>query len=371
MYTGPTNSGVYPSSDAIWGYWQDGAGDWISLNPLSASKNGLDGRTSKGSVDDYWEEYDAGGGGYHDPWYGNWVEHTYEGATGDYMYTNQWEHGYENSDGATPFYSYDTSDPLYCATLEYYADYESNPSYLVDGTLGLSKFYESRGYSIDECFYQNTDNLYPGGFSFADYKAIIDSGRPVMLHLEGHTVVGTGYNDSTTPPTIYLNDTWSYVTQSMDWGGIYEGMAMVGVSVVHVTPLPPSNDDFSNAKSVASPNLIELNTGGATNALDDPEIEDCDLNAGTATVWYQYTHEDAATSALSFDTETSNYDTFIAVWTGDRGSLELVTCNDDIDNSNENYQSQVAFQVKNGETYYIEVGEWNGSYGASATSASK
>mgnify|MGYP001764924091 CR=1 FL=1 len=46
------------------------------------------------------------------------------------------------------------------------------------------------------------------------------AGYPVFLNLAGHSVVGVGYNDTTTPPTVYLNDTWDWITgiHSMPWG---------------------------------------------------------------------------------------------------------------------------------------------------------
>ena len=76
---------------------------------------------------------------------------------------------------------------------------------------------------------------YPGvvtGFTFAQYKAEIDAGRPVLIHVEGHTMVGLGYDD--TGSTVYLHDTWDYATHSMTWGGTYSGMQQWGVTVTTV-----------------------------------------------------------------------------------------------------------------------------------------
>ena len=71
------------------------------------------------------------------------------------------------------------------------------------------------------------------------FKAEIDAGRPVMLNLEGHTIVGIGYND---PSTVYLHDTWDYATHTMTWGGSYAGMSLLSVSIVNLasvaTPTP-------------------------------------------------------------------------------------------------------------------------------------
>jgi hypothetical protein len=106
--------------------------------------------------------------------------------------------------------------------------------YPPDGTLGRKQFYQARGYTVTDCYYQSTDNIIPGGFSFAQYKAEIDAGRPVMINLTGHTIVGVGYAD---PNTVYLNDTWNSLTHSMTWGGSYSSMNMEGVSIVNLKSL--------------------------------------------------------------------------------------------------------------------------------------
>ncbi len=46
------------------------------------------------------------------------------------------------------------------------------------------------------------------GFTFEDYKQEIDAGRPVMIQVAGHSMVGYGYNDTGT--LVYLHDTWDY-----------------------------------------------------------------------------------------------------------------------------------------------------------------
>ena len=93
IYTGPTNGGVMPLSN-VWGTWTDGNGDSYPSNPLIASQYGVDGRTTKGSIDDYWVSY---GSTANDPFItGGWTEHTYGTAIGDYMRTSQsnWKQGW-------------------------------------------------------------------------------------------------------------------------------------------------------------------------------------------------------------------------------------------------------------------------------------
>jgi hypothetical protein len=223
IYTGPTNGGVMPMDSSSWPNWTDGNNHVYGQCPLTASRNGLDGRASRGSIDDYWIQKDSIEA---DPYITNgWTQHTWGDAIGDYMKTSQSSFG--NIDGLTQFTLWqDSPDPLTC-------DYMASNS-LPDGTLGRRQFYEARGYTVTDCYNQFTDNQYAGGFSFAQYKAEIDAGRPVMLNLTGHTVVGVGYDDSST--SIFIHDTWDYYTHTMIWGGDYAGMTLRSVSIVNLLP---------------------------------------------------------------------------------------------------------------------------------------
>ena len=129
---------------------------------------------------------------------------------------------------------------------------------------------------------------------------------------------------------------------------------------------PPVNDDFNSAKVINSLTYSDLNvnTTEATPTatipnVDDPDNINCDgigtanLNAGTATVWYRYTP--GTTESIAIDTLGSNYDTFIAVWTGTRGNLSLVACNDD---TVAGLQSDLFFIGSPGTTYHIEVAQF-------------
>lgn len=227
MYTGPTNSGVMPMTDSGWPTWTDGAGNTYNQNPLTASHIGMDGRTIRGSIEDYW----ASVSGVPDPYItGGWAQHAWGTAVGDYMKTSQ--SAYLNDDGATTFYfSNTTAAPFTCANMAatLVKDYDS--------TYGRKLFYEARGFAVTDCYNQKTDNAIAGGFSFAQYKAQIDAGRPVMLFLAGLTITGIGYNDAGN--TVYLRDNWDYNVHSMIWGGGYSGMAMQGVSIVNLADGDP------------------------------------------------------------------------------------------------------------------------------------
>jgi len=236
MYTGPTNGGVMPLNNSS---WPD-----VDINsetrhqcPLSATRNGLDGRASRGNVDDYWISYDATGP---DPYVTNlWTEHTLGDCTADYMKTSRWA-DYSNRDGATTFWYFNDGSPIYAADLVSYASHNS------DGGYGLKLFYESRGYTVTTMYnqkiegYQGPPATTPGkGYTFSQYQAEINAGRPVMIHVEGHTMVGVGYDSSSN--LVYLHDTWDYSTHTMTWGGSYQGMKHLGVTIVHLSggSLPP------------------------------------------------------------------------------------------------------------------------------------
>lgn len=224
IYTGPTNGGVMPLTNASWPTWSNGSQTYPNC-PLIASKNDVDGRTSKGTIDDYWVNYDSSTS---DPYItGGWTQHTWGDAIGDYMKTSQ--SAYDNTDGSTSFYTWNTSaSPLTCSDMETY-NIQTR-----DGTYGRKLFYEARGYAVTDCYSQKTDNTISGGFSFAQFKAEIDAGNPVLLNLAGHSIVGVGYDDSTN--TVYLHDTWDYSDHTMTWGGSYANMALQSVSIVHIAP---------------------------------------------------------------------------------------------------------------------------------------
>jgi len=230
MYTGPANGGVAPLSSLGQGIGSPIAGS----SSIIATQNGFDGRTTAGHVDDYWVSSGSGGP---DPWVGSGTEHVWGDCTADYMGTNQWKWDRNgdgsieyNIDGATTLYTYYSATPLY--------DYVPPTG---DGlprtalTHGLRLFAESRGYTVIENYTQRTDNVASGGFSFSDYQAQIDAGRPVMVQVVGHSMVGVGYDAAA--QTVYLHDTWGDYVAQMAWGGSYAGMSMFAATVLELNTI--------------------------------------------------------------------------------------------------------------------------------------
>jgi len=272
IYAGPTNGSVMPLTDEYWLEWSDGY-DLYPNNPLVASHIGVDGRTTKGSIDDYWVSYlsDAD-----DPYIGNWPQHAWSDAIGDFMKTSQ--SVYDIPDGATIFFN-SGSSKLTCDTMEYNT-YDGVIISNMDGTYGRKLFYEARGYSVNDCYNQKTDNKLEGGFSLADFKNEIDAGHPVLLNLTGHSVVGYGYNED----TIYFRNTWDNNpnnTYSMVWTGSYLGMVLESVSIVRlapITPPPPAPTGVSATDGTFSDKVVISWSDSATaddyrlyrNTIDSP-----------------------------------------------------------------------------------------------------
>lgn len=227
IYTGPTGGGVMPMDSSVWPRWTDDEPFTYDQCPLAASRVGLDGRTGRGSIDDYWVAY---GSAANDPYIaGVWAEHAFSDAIGDYMRTSQSAFG--NTDGSTAFHNWSNlTAPLTCADME-------AQKFTHDGTYGRRLFYQARGYTVTDCYNQKVDTA-GGAFSFAMYRAEIDAGRPVLLNLAGHSVVGVGYDTATS--TVYLHDTWDFALHSMAWGGSYESMSLRSVSIVNILAPAPA-----------------------------------------------------------------------------------------------------------------------------------
>ena len=231
MYTGPTNGGVAP----LHGLGQGTGTPIAGSTSLIATMNGFDGRVSDGHVDDYWVGTGTTGA---DPWEVGGIEHVWGDCTADFMGTSQWKWDFSengnldfNADGSTALFSYNSEERLY--------DYVPPESSGLPQTAlchGMRLFAESRGYAVEENYSQKIDARYAGGFSFVDYMAEIDAGRPVMIQVTGHSMVGVGYDAS--EQSVLLHDTWDNDVHSMDWGGAYASREFQAVTVMHLAAVP-------------------------------------------------------------------------------------------------------------------------------------
>ena len=132
---------------------------------------------------------------------------------------------------------------------------------------------------------------------------------------------------------------------------------MISLSVVVSAPSvaspalaqAPPNDDFNSATVISAlPFTDSVSTVDATPASDDPP--NCAGNGPT--VWYSFTP--SANLRVDANTFGSDYDTTLSVYTGSRGSLTQIACNDD----SQGVQSEVVFDAVAGTTYYLMVGAY-------------
>ncbi len=217
IYTGPVNAGMVPLNNSAWG-----PGECT----LSATHMGYDGLAGSGHVDRFWTNNSG-----NDPFGPGDPTGTYWGCTADYMGTNQQWWG--NSDGSTTFAYYVDGSPLYDP-----GDGESGPPYFRDGIHGLRLFFQSRNYAVSVNYNQYIQGWDGNefGYTLAQFRASIDAGIPVMIQIEGHSMVGVGYESASS--TIYIHNTWDHSLHSMTWGATYSNMAHYGVGVLELIPPP-------------------------------------------------------------------------------------------------------------------------------------
>ena len=150
----------------------------------------------------------------------------------DFMGTSQDSIG--NVNGSTTFYYYVDGARTYASDLYGYGLGDD------DGMCGVGEYVEYCGYSVVESYTQYADSLgLTYGFTFEDYMAEIDAGRGVLIHVEGHTMLGVGYGDNN---LVYLYDTWAEDLNTMIWGRAYADLPLVGVSMIELaggSPIVP------------------------------------------------------------------------------------------------------------------------------------
>ncbi len=122
------------------------------------------------------------------------------------------------------------------------------------------------------------------------------------------------------------------------------------LNLVHV------GDDF-DAPFILSPSLPSTATVNAvhySSFLDDPDFTGCGV-IGTNSVWYKFVPSQSGT--LNVNTVGSDYDTILGVWSGERGILTSLGCDDD---GAGNFRSDLSIPISAGTTYYIEASAWLG-----------
>jgi len=159
--------------------------------------------------------------------------HTFD-CLADFMGTSQDAAG--NWNGSTTLYFFTNGSPLH---------YYQIPGYGITTSSGMYGIYEYLSYAgyggyVVDIYNQLSDNdAYGLGLTFdfdlADFQAEIDAGRPVVVHIIGHSMMAYGYDAA---GNIYIDDTWGLGTGTMPWGGSYAGSPMWGVTTVQMLATP-------------------------------------------------------------------------------------------------------------------------------------
>ena len=206
------------------------------------------------------------------------------------------------------------------------------------------------------------ENYIINEFTWAQYKAEIDAGRPMVLLVDtdsnggtDHFVTAIGYNDDGGTPQYGFYNTWDNDIHWFDWQPIANGQpwGVLGITTFRLEPAPPpiTNDDIATAREVDTlPYTYMQDTTRATSDLDDPTLTCGPGTSGHYTVWYRF--EPTVSGLATINTNGSTYDTVLAVWRGSPDALAAVACDDD---SGEDTRSELSFFAEPGQTYYIEI----------------
>ncbi len=148
------------------------------------------------------------------------------------------------------------------------------------------------------------------------------------------------------------------------------GAGSSNAAILLVQAAAPSNNNFNNSVIVnANPFANSQDTTGATTEASDPApscvagLPGLADNGRARSVWYRFTA--AASGTVNVDTNGSNYDTILAVFTGSPGSFSEVACNDNVE-SGVIRHSQLSFNVIANTPYSVMVTAFEGDGGSLA-----
>lgn len=133
--------------------------------------------------------------------------------------------------------------------------------------------------------------------------------------------------------------------------GLLLGLAVLLPAAPALAQSAPPNDDFGTPTTISAlPFTDNVDTTGPTSAADDPAT--CGNNGS---VWYAFTPPQ--NEVISADTFRSDYATVLSVYTGVRGALSSIACN----NSTGTPQTEVTFNATAGTTYFFMVSQCCGT----------
>ncbi len=190
FYTGPTSEGIAPLDS-----YNKNAG----IRSMWASRAGFDGRPADkpGHIDDYWRFYSDLAYSYEDPSPDPYVtdrrrEHTPD-CIGDFIGLSQrkWKKLADECDGNIDGYSFVFWDRSGNPRINFKPQAPDGSS-VTDIPSGLREWARFRGYDADTISQlADVNSNSPGGmgFTYADLKAEIDAGYPVLIYLQPEDVL--------------------------------------------------------------------------------------------------------------------------------------------------------------------------------------
>ena len=207
----------------------------------------------------------------------------------DYLGTGQYWRGNSNLSTTTTFgslkdiYRYDHE-----VTIKSGSTSRSIPYYEHDMLYGLDRYVQSRGYKLDTLRTGTYSVDVAGGdFTFADYMKEIDEGRPVLLSIENHSMVGYGYNADTLE--IIFDDCYKS-GQRMVWDGTYNySGAKRKLMDVSLIVLDESSGDPGPKKATVCADITELTNQDVSISAVFGETASSREFSYNGTTWLDYT----------------------------------------------------------------------------------
>ena len=158
-----------------------------------------------------------------------------------------------NSDGGTLIWNWPDGTILTAETMGGW----TNCYWETSGMYGIGEYVQYAGYNyVTGSLYNRYIYPYaanPTGFTYANFKTQIDAGRPVIIQLQGHSMLGYGYLD---PNTVYIYDTWDpHTAATMTWAtSNYGGMAHYAVTCL--TPTGGTEPPQASTAPIITPLLL-------------------------------------------------------------------------------------------------------------------
>jgi hypothetical protein len=186
-------------------------------NPSAIANDAI---ASPNHIADYW--------GYPDPCAATGCDQAQDDCLASFMETSKGAMG----DGWSSFWYWNDGSPMTPS------DIEANGWQNTSGMYGVKEYVEYREYEYSTLYNQYIDDMgLTYGFTAAQYRAEIDAGRPVMIHVIDHTMFGYGYDYDPIEQmtTVYVRDTWTEGEHTFTWGHYYSGLEHYGVTVLTVS----------------------------------------------------------------------------------------------------------------------------------------